>query len=197
MKGSEIRSLIEKGDTFLLFHFDGIFACDSLISIKKQHHFVIINTAKQNHEGIHWVLALRFNEVLEYFDPLGTHISVNDNDSDDKDNDDNDDDKNVNGASTATAVTTSDAAYNNQVFANGSLLEGINTLIVSEKQYQPTHSENCGLFCIYLAHHRLLRLDQPFSHVLSKVFTDDQKNNDERVRRFAEDLRTQHARGRS
>lgn len=150
MKGVDIRKLIETVP-ILEFHFDGIFARDSLISLHKQQHFAIINVDKQNQEGSHWIYCARSNETLEYFNPLGesTH------------------------------------AKSQLILSNSNLLKGIADVVISENQYQPSGSENCGLFCIYVAYHRLHRLNQPFSHVLSKIFSDDPSNNDATVTSFA------------
>jgi hypothetical protein len=162
MKGTELRRLLEL-DHYIRFHFDGIHASDSLITLKKQQHFVIINTAQQQQEGLHWVFALRSNKILEYFDPLG-------------------------GGDGCGSSTKHNTASGRPILANRSLLQGIADIVISEDQYQPADSENCGPFCIYLAYHRIRRLDEPFSHVLSKIFTKDPATNDARVKQFLHDL---------
>lgn len=75
------------------------------------------------------------------------------------------------------------------IWSNHSILSGIREIVVSQDQYQALDSENCGLFCVYVAYHRLRRLEQPFSHVLSKIFVSDTAVNEARVEHFAQDLR--------
>lgn len=155
MKGAEIRRLLEV-DPFVFFHYDGVFARDTLINIKKQQHFIVINTGKQNQTGsFHWILIVRSNNTLFYCDPLG-------------------------------------AEGNRQHFKlicqNKSLLEGISDLVISENQFQPSNSDNCGLFCVYVAYHIIRKLHQPFNHVLSKIFSDDTAENERRVIAFAQSI---------
>ena len=157
MKGAEIRQLIER-DPFVLFHFDGVFARDSLINIHRQQHFVIANVQKQSESGSHWIWIGRSNDTLEYCDPLGSRGN----------------------------------AENLQlVLDNKSILKDISDLVISQDQYQPLDSVDCGLFCVYVAYHRLYRLHQPFSHVLSRIFTSDPISNEARVGEFVRQLEQQ------
>lgn len=184
MKGVEIRKLIEL-DPFVNLHFDGVFARDSRIRLHKHSHFAIINTDKKRQPGQHWVFALRTGSTLEFFDPLGKK-SGGARDSGDTTTTDSDSDDGT--TKTNDSGADSIARKHGIFWRNRSLLEGIQDLIVPPKQYQPSGSENCGLFCVYVAYHRMRRLDQPFSHVLSTIFGRDPAANEQRVERFAQQL---------
>lgn len=64
MKGYSIRELLEE-DPYIQQHFDGIVTKDTLRSIRRDQHFLILNSDE------HWALIFRSNAVLECFDSLG------------------------------------------------------------------------------------------------------------------------------
>ena len=67
MKGITIRGLLEN-DVFVKQHFDGIITKETLQEIKRDQHFVILNTNE------HWTYIFRSNGTLECFDPLGWQL---------------------------------------------------------------------------------------------------------------------------
>lgn len=68
------------------------------------------------------------------------------------------------------------------------ILRGVTRVILSETQFQPASSQKCGLYCIYVAHHRIYNLDVPFSNLLSDIFTDNLDANDALVTHFIASL---------
>ena len=81
MLGSDVRRLVELCDVFVQYHFDGICARDTLIAIRPQQHFIIVNTLTSQSgpdETGHWILLLRSNSVLHCWDPLGWRSANND-----------------------------------------------------------------------------------------------------------------------
>jgi hypothetical protein len=144
---------------------------------------VIINTDGKRKPGQHWVFALRTAETLEFFDPLGKY------DTDDADSSsEEEEDSSRNGDSD---IQRRLLRKHSIFWRNRSLLEGITDLVVPHDQYQPSGSENCGLYCVYVAYQRMRRLDQPFSHVLSKIFARDPEENERRVASFQQQLQRQ------
>jgi hypothetical protein len=68
------------------------------------------------------------------------------------------------------------------------VLPYVTNVIVSKTQFQPTNSNKCGLYCIYVAYNRLFSLDIAFSTMLSDIFTDNLEENDRIVTEFATTL---------
>ena len=143
MKGQLIRELCEI-DYFTNSHFDGVVTTETLGSIGRQQHFVILNI----HD--HWIyLGRPSSATLEAFDPLGWQMQ------------------------------------NTQpVLNNKALLTGIAQIRISKKSYQPIGSTLCGEYCLFFAYMRLHHIDEPFSHVLSTIFSDDPSENETIVNNF-------------
>ncbi len=149
MKGVFIRALLED-DPFVKHHFDGIVTKESLPTIKRQQHFVILNADN------HWIYLFRSNGTLECFDPLGWQEKHQD------------------------------------IFREGALMKDINRVLLSSKGYQPVGSDKCGEFCLYIAYKRLYMLDEPISHVLSEIFSDEPSENEKIVTKFYNTLLAKH-----
>ena len=87
--------------------------------------------------------------------------------------------------------------FNSLGFSDLDILEpyfrpkGTLDLIYNEQQFQPNTSTNCGLYCVYLAIHRVLCYDEPFVHVLDQVFSSENTNvNETRCVNFCNRLKT-------
>ena len=60
-------------------------------------------------------------------------------------------------------------------------------ILFNETKVQGPESTKCGLFCIYVAFWRLTNLDLSFMEVMSDLFSNSFKRNDQLVDKFIED----------
>lgn len=60
-------------------------------------------------------------------------------------------------------------------------------VLFNESRVQGHSSQNCGLFCVYVAYWRLLNIDQTFSESMADIFTTNFAINDNIVVDFMAD----------
>lgn len=51
-------------------HFLGVLAYDELPSVKQRKGFYVVNTGRSSTPGIHWIVVLKLNGIIEFFDSL-------------------------------------------------------------------------------------------------------------------------------
>lgn len=58
------------GNRYTSKHFLGTMAYDELASTKLEKGFYIVNTGHSSTPGIHWVVILKLDDIIEFFDSL-------------------------------------------------------------------------------------------------------------------------------